>query len=114
MNTIMTIAVVYVAAGMSLGLVLACATAMGGRADRELEVASPVPVLRLVPDAMSEARPPIGYLGARTGVCPDCLMLVDAVPTYERCPVCDVRLTFPPHVVAGPLGSDLHAVTTAS
>jgi hypothetical protein len=113
MSTLTAIVLAYLAAGMTLGLLLACAAAMGGRADRVLEGTPPGPVLRLVPESLREADAPTRHPDARTGVCPDCLLMVDVVAVHERCPVCDVRLAFPPHVATGPFAPSLHAVTTA-
>jgi hypothetical protein len=113
MSTLTAIVLAYLAAEMSLGLLIACVAAMGGRADRELEGTPPVPVLRLVSDGSREAPALTRHPDTRTGVCPDCLLMVEAIAVHERCPVCDVRLAFPPHAAAGPLGPSLHAVKTA-
>jgi hypothetical protein len=113
MSTLGAIALAYLAMGMTLGMLLACAAAMGGRADRALEGTPPVSVLRPVPDGMREAHAPTRHPDARTGVCPDCLLMVEVIAVDERCPVCDVRLAFPPHVATGPLGPNLHALKPA-
>jgi hypothetical protein len=109
MGTLSVIAIAYACGCMALGLLVICAAAMGGRADRELELEGPVPRLRL---ARSEAQGgSVAASDARvTGVCPSCLLIVEEAAPRERCPVCDVRLANPPRVATPSFAAPLQAV----